>query len=173
MWGKTFAGMCVMLGASGFGWSVCQEMKHMLFHLEEQKRMLLYIEREISFMHRPMQENFVSVSSRLREPYRTFVLEVAACMEERDGRALRDIWHDRAELLKKTGEYPAEAVRMLHRMEESLGCEEDKMQIEALRLLETELSELISLRTKEKEEKSRLIQTLSVLAGLFCIVLFI
>ncbi|MCM1184354.1 MAG: stage III sporulation protein AB [Roseburia sp.] len=162
-----------MLGASGFGWSLCQEMKRMLFHLEEQKRMLLYIEREISFMHRPMQENLVSVSGRLREPYHSFVLEVAARMEERDGKSLRDIWHDRAEQGRRRGEYPAEAVRMLHRMEEVLGCEEDKMQIEALRLLETELAELAALRAKEKEEKSRLIQTLSVLAGIFCIVLFI
>lgn len=173
MWEKAFAGVCVMLGASGFGWSVCQEMKQVLFHLEEQKRMLLYIEREISFMHRPMQENFVSVSCRLREPYQSFVLEVAACMEERDGRTLRDIWSSKVETLRKDGDYPKEAVRMLHRMEECLGCEEDKMQIEALGLLEAELSELISMRAKEKEEKSRLIQTLSVLTGIFCIVLFI
>ncbi len=173
MWEKAFAGVCVILGASGFGWAVCQEMKQVLFHLEEQKRMLLYIQREISFMHRPMQEIFVSVSGRLKEPYQSFVLEVAACMEERDGRALGDIWRGRVEAMKKSGTYPAEAVRTLHRMEECLGCEEDKMQIDALGLWEAELSELIGMRTKEKEEKSRLIQTLSVLAGIFCIVLFI
>ena len=173
MWEKTFAGMCVMLGATGFGWSVCQEMKRVLFHLEEQKHMLLYIQREISFMHRPMQEIFVSVSSRLKEPYQSFVLAVSASMEERDGRTLREIWRSGVEALQKNGDCPNEAARMLHRMEECLGCEEDKMQVDALGLLEAELSELINARAKEKEEKSRLIQTLSVLAGIFCIVLFI
>lgn len=47
------------------------------------------------------------------------------------------------------------------------------MQMESLKLLETELAEEIDSRSEEKEEKSRLIRTLSLLAGIFCIILFI
>lgn len=173
MWEKTFAGVCVMVGASGFGWFICQEMNKVLFHFKEQKHMLLYMIREISFMHRPMQEIFANVSGRLKEPYQSFLLEVAACMEERDGKNLQDIWRDKAEILQKNGACPKESARMLLRVGECFGCEEDKMQTDALKLLEAELTELINTKSKEREEKGRLIQTLSVLAGIFCIVLFI
>ena len=173
MWEKAIAGMCVMTGAFGFGWSLCREMSDMLFHLKEQKRLLLFIVREISFMHRPMQEIFSAVGERMKDPYQEFLMAVSEGMEQRTGKSLQEIWHDNVELLQKNGSCPKEAARILLRLGECFGCEEDKMQIDALKLLEAELSDEIDSRSKEKEEKSRLIRTLSVLAGIFCIVLFI
>lgn len=173
MWEKAIAGLCVMTGAFGFGYALCQEMNRVLFHLNEQKRLLLYMINEISFMHRPMQEIFGAAGDRLKEPYKSFTLKITECMEERSGKNLQEIWAGEIKLLQKSGECPKAAIGTLLRMGESFGCEEDKMQIDALRLIEAELSEEISVRTQEKEEKSKLIRTLSVLAGLFCIVLFI
>lgn len=173
MWEKAIAGVCVMTGAFGFGYALCQEMKQVLLHLKEQKQLLLYIINEIAFMHRPMQEIFGTVGDRLKEPYKSFTLKISERMEERSGKKLQEIWEGEVKLLQKNGECPKDAVGTLLRMGESFGCDEDKMQIDALRLLEAELSEKISVRSQEKEEKSKLIRTLSVLAGLFCIVLFI
>ena len=53
------------------------------------------------------------------------------------------------------------------------GGEKNQMQIEQFKLLELELDDEIKRYVKEKEDKSKLIQTLSVLTGIFCVVLFI
>ena len=47
------------------------------------------------------------------------------------------------------------------------------MQIASLTLISKELEEEIEDIKSRKEERSRLIQTLSLLAGVFCIVLFL
>lgn len=135
--------------------------------------MLLFMIREISFLHRPMQEIFVAVGERLKEPYPDFLMAVSKRMEQRSGKNLQEIWHEEAQQLQKEVLCPKEAVKMLLRIGECFGCEEDKMQMESLKLLETELAEEIDSRSEEKEEKSRLIRTLSLLAGIFCIILFI
>ena len=51
MWQKTVAAALVLCGAQGFGYALCQEMKCMLYHDTEQKQMLLYMTREIAFLH--------------------------------------------------------------------------------------------------------------------------
>ena len=173
MWQKAVAGICVMVGAFGFGLSLCQEINSVLLHFKEQRRMLLFIYREISFLHRPMQEIFAAVGERLKEPYPDFLMAVSKSMEQRSGKNLQEIWREEAEQLQKEGACPKEAVKMLLRIGECFGCEEDKMQMESLKLLETELADEIDSRSEEKEEKSRLIRTLSVLAGIFCIIIFI
>lgn len=173
MWQKTFAGICVMTGAFGFGYALCQEMNNVLFNFKEQKRMLLYIINEISFMHRPMEEIFRSLEERLKDPYKVFVSKIAERMEIRSGKTLYEIWCDEVRLLQKSGECPKAAAAMLLRIGESFGCDGDKMQIDALRLIEAELSGEIESMLRENEDKSKLIKTLSVLAGLFCIVLLI
>lgn len=43
MWQKFIAGACVMTGALGFGWSLCGEMSSQIWHLKQQKQILLYI----------------------------------------------------------------------------------------------------------------------------------
>ncbi len=82
MWQKAVAGICVMVGAFGFGLSLCQEINSVLLHFKEQRRMLLFMIREISFLHRPMQEIFVAVGERLKEPYPDFLMAVSKRMEQ-------------------------------------------------------------------------------------------
>ena len=77
LWGKIIAGMLVLIGTQGFGMALSQEMKCLLYHMNEQKQMLFYIEREIAFLHRPMQEIFLSLSERLQKPYDSFLKKVA------------------------------------------------------------------------------------------------
>ena len=162
-----------MTGAFGFGYALCQEMNNVLFNFKEQKRMLLYIINEISFMHKPMEEIFYSFGGRLKEPYASFALRIAEQMASRNGKTLCEIWHDEARLLQRSKECPKAAAAMLFRIGESLGYDGDKMQIDALRLIDAELSEEIENRTRENEDKCKLVRTLSVLAGLFCVVLLI
>lgn len=173
LWGKIIAGMLVLTGAQGFGLALRQEMKCILYHLNEQKQMLFYIMREISFLHRPMQEIFLSLADRLQKPYNVFLKDIADNMDNGSGRTLQEIWDEELDTIEKNRCYPKAITRYLRRMKRCFCCEEDEMQKEAFAMLCEELEEERKKMQKSKDEKDRLIRTLSFLAGILCIMIFV
>lgn len=173
LWGEVVAGLLVLVGAQGFGTALSQEMKCMLYHMNEQKHMLFYIQREIAFLHRPMQEIFITLSERLQKPYDSFLKNVAMKMEDGSGRGLSNIWEEEIEELYGNRGYPKRTFFYLSQMTRCFYCEEDEMQKEAFAMISHELEVEIEKMRKGKEEKDRLIRVLSLLAGILCIVIFI
>ena len=173
LWGEFIAGIFVLTGAIGFGMALTQESKCILYHMKEQKQMLFYIEREIMFLHRPMQEIFWNIAERLQKPYDTFLLHVAEKMEDGSGRNLITVWEAEIEELYKKKGYPKTTFFYLRQMTRCFCCEEDVMQKEAFSIVSHELEEELERMKKDKKEKDRLIRTLSVLAGILCIVIFL
>ena len=173
LWGKIVAGLFILMGTQGFGMALSQEMKCFLYHLDEQKRMLFYIMREISFLHKPMQEIFLSLPERLQKPYDNFIEDVARRMDDETGKSLQEIWDEEIENLEKNRCYPKKTFLYLRKIKRCFHCEEDQMQKESFAMLSEEIEEEINRIKKGKEEKDRLIRTLSLLAGILCIVIFI
>ena len=172
LWGKFIAGILVVIGTQGFGVALSQEMRCKLYHLNEQKRMLFYAMREIAFLHKPMQEIFLSLSERLQKPYDIFLKNVADKMEDGSGRNLSVIWQEEVLEVDKHACYPKNTFYYLEKMQNYFQCEEDEMQKESFDMLYQELVEEIEYIKKYKKEKDKLIKTLSLLAGMLCIVIF-
>lgn len=173
LWGKIVAGLFILIGTQGFGAALSQEIKCFLYHLNEQKQMLFYIIREISFLHKPMQEIFLSLSERLQKPYDVFLSAVAYRMDDGKGKSLSELWEEEVDKLEKNRCYPKKTFFYLRQMKRAFCCEEDEMQKESFSMLCEELEEEIHKIKKGKEEKDRLIRTLSLLAGILCIIIFI
>lgn len=173
MWEKVIAGVLILLGTQGYGLSLSQETKCVLYHLNEQKQMLFYIVREIDFLHRPIPEIFQSLSERLRKPYNTFLKRVADRLENGSGRSLSEIWEEELDELEKERGYPKTAMEYLRKMKRCFSCEEDEMQKETFAMLREELEEEAMRIQGSRRERDRLIRTLSLLAGILCIVIFV
>lgn len=172
MWGEFIAGILVLIGALGFGMALTQESKCKMYHMNEQKHMLFYIERDIMFLHRPMQEIFLNLAERLQKPYDIFLMRVAEKMEDGSGRNLVTVWEREIEELYKEGGYPKSTFFYLNQMTRCFYCEEDVMQKEAFSMVSKELEEELEKMRRDKKEKDKLIRTLSFLAGILCIVIF-
>lgn len=173
MWEKIIAGVLVLMGAQGYGVALSHEMKCYLYHMNEQKQMLFYIRKEISFLHKPMQEIFFSVAERMQKPYDSFLQRVAERMEDGSGKSLPDIWAEEIEGLYKNECYPKKAFFYMTHMKRCFRCEDDNMQKESFHMLSHELEEEMDKLKKSKNEKERLIRTLSLLAGILCIIIFV
>ena len=173
MWEKAFAGILVIIGAQGFGYALCQDMQCRLYHNNQQKELLLYMVREISFLHRPMVEILETVSEQLNKPYSEFTKEVARRMEEGNGEGLGTIWQEETNKLKNSRCYPKTSIQNLSKIGKCIGCEEDEMQIETLNIMRMELDEEIKRTRRERDEKGKMIRPLSLIAGIFCVVLFL
>ena len=120
-----------------------------------------------------MEEIFSNIGEKLQEPYRKMIADIAEQMGTECGRGLHTIWQESVSQMQQKRKYPKKAIEHMYKIGECLGCEEDDMQIASLTLISKELEEEIEDIKSRKEERSRLIQTLSLLAGVFCIVLFL
>lgn len=173
MWQKLIAGACVMTGALGFGWSLCREMSCEIQHLKQQKQMLLYMIGEITYLHRPMEEIFDIISEKITAPYDCFLKELSRKLKERDGRSLIHLWQETLNRIKLETDISEKGLCYLEKMGNCFACEGDKLQVGTLELFELELDSEIDRLTAKKDENSRLIQALSTLTGILCIVLFL
>lgn len=173
MWYQAIAGCLVMIGAYGFGMALCQDMRCVLYHLEEQKRLLLYFGRETDFLHKPIQESFDSIADRLLPPYREFAAAIVKEMRRGDGRSFREIWQHETSILQASHHYPNLAIEYLERIGDGIGSEEDALQVELCELLRKELDEEVGRLKAEKAQKGRVIHTMSLVCGILCVVLFL
>jgi stage III sporulation protein AB len=173
MWQKLVAAGCVMTGAFGFGMSLCGEMNSDISYLKVQKQMLMYMIGEISYLHRPMEEIFDILSEKISEPYDDFLKNMSDKMRERSGKSLRNLWYAAIYDIEEQKKLSPIGIVYLKKMADCFDCEGDRLQIEALGLLERELDGEIDRLTEKKEENSRLIRVLSTLAGVLCVVLFL
>ncbi|MBE5877587.1 MAG: hypothetical protein E7290_11960 [Lachnospiraceae bacterium] len=173
MWYQAIAGGLVMAGAYGFGMALCQDMRCLLYHFEEQKRMLLYFERETDFLHRPIQESFDVIADRLATPYKELALGIADAMKNSQGMCFREIWRGKTEELAKGNSYPEKAMEYLRRIGDGIGSEEDTLQVELCAILRKELEEEMDKLKFERAQKSRVIHTLSLVSGILCVVMFL
>ncbi len=173
MWQKFVAGACVMTCALGFGWSLCGEMDSDIWHLKQQKQILLCIAGEITYMHRPMEEIFDIIAAKAEQQYAVFLRDVAQCMKERNGSSLVDIWSEAVHARKNGAGFSQIGIRYLAKMGNCFEYEGERLQVEALRLFESEIDSEIDRLTVKKNENSRLIKALSTLTGILCIILFL
>ena len=173
MWQKFIAGTFVMTGALGFGWALCREMNSEIQHLKAQKQILLYMIGEISYLHRPIEELMDIIAEKVEAPYNSFLMTVSQKLQERSGKELINLWQEGIEDIFYKTDISKTALSYFERMGNCFGCEGDKLQVEALRLFESELDAGINKALTKKEENSRLIRALSTLTGILCIVLFL
>lgn len=173
MWQKFVAGACVMTGALGFGWSLCSEMSNDIQHLKQQKQILLYIAGEITYLHRPMEEIFDMTAGKVEQPYNLFLSDVSQRMRERNGNSLINIWNEAIHDRRSGTDFSQIGMEYLIKMGSCFEYEGEQLQVEALRLFETELDSEIDRLTAKRNENSRLIKALSTLTGILCIILFL
>lgn len=104
MWEKAIAGTLIILGTQGLGLTFFQEIQSKIYHEKEEKQMLLYINREIDFLHRPMMEIFEGIKERVKEPYQSFLKEVAIRMGSGEGQSLQCVWREETQKLEHKGD---------------------------------------------------------------------
>jgi stage III sporulation protein AB len=160
-----------MMGAVGFGYSLCMDMDRNIDELKIEKRMLLYIIGEINYIHRPMEEILDSMSEdmalRREKPFDGFLKDVVYKLNERKGKSLKTIWLEEIPSVSK------QAFFYLRRMADCFDCEGCGLQVDSLELLKNDIDCEIRNLEEVKKENGRLIKALSTLTGIMCIVLFL
>ena len=154
-----------------YGWKVKEELKAHANQLVGMKEMLLMLQGEISYARTPLKEAFWQMASQGKEPFYSFLKRAAEEMEGNEG-SIAEFWGrlvEEAEDFFLTGEER----ELLKRVGENFGYLDTQMQLKNLELYIGQTEALIQKAQEELRDRQRTAGALSLMCGLFLVILLI
>lgn len=169
---KILGGALVLLAAVFYGFRLSMEQQEHLDQLLAMKEMFLMMAGEISYTKTPLREAFFRISEQNKEPFSGFLKQAAEELEENQ-ESIGVFWRNLVDREEARFLFSREEKELLKRAGENFGYLDGQMQLKNLELYIGQAEVMIERFQKELKEKQKLAQTLSVMCGLFVIILLI
>ncbi len=155
-----------------YGFRLQQELGEHVRQLVGMKEMFLMLWGEISYTRTPLGDAFLQIASQGKEPFSSFLRKAAAGLEENE-ESMGNYWK---RLVEQEGDmflFNEEERGILIRAGENFGYLDGRMQLKNLELYIGQTEALIKKAQDELQSKKKLSGALSVMCGLFLIILLI
>lgn len=165
--------MLLMAGCTGLGINKVSEEKRRIRGLRELKRMILRIQNEMIYGKRTLPEICLILGGCMDEPYKDAFLGIFRKLEENDGSILENIWKERLWMCMEAMPFKEEEKAILINLPEHLGILDETAQALSIGQSLDMLEGRITRAESEYEGKSRVIMSISVMAGLFLAIILL
>ena len=157
---KLLGSLLILTASILYGWKVNEEQKEHVEQLIAMKEMFLMLQGEISYARTPLREAFLQMASQGKEPFSDFLKRAAEGLEKHEG-SIGEFWGGLVEqgLLKRAGE--------------NFGYLDVKMQLKNLELYMEQAEVFLKRAQKELKDRQKVARTLSLMCGLFLVILLI
>lgn len=169
---KLAGGVLVLLAAVFYGWRLSEEQQEHMEQLVAMKEMFLMMTGEISYTKTPLREAFLRIAEQNKEPFAGFLKKAAEGLQENQ-ESMGVFWRKLVNQEKERFLFSKEERELLKRAGENFGYLDGQMQLKNLELYIGQAEVMIEQFQKELKEKQKLAQTLSVMCGLFVIILLL
>lgn len=173
MYVKIIGCICVILAASGYGYSRGLEYQRHVEELGNLSYIIRQLAGEISYTRAPLAEICGRMKTRVRDPYRTWLGNLAYKLERPGSVNLAFLWSEMAEENLKALPLAKEEMEELKNLGGQMGCLDIHMQEEVLLRYAKRLEEEQKRLQSGLAEKRRLCNTLGVTGGLLLVVLLL
>lgn len=163
----------ILFSSLVYGLQLRQRLSEHVKQLIGLKEMLLMLSGEISYAKTPLGEAFRHMASREKEPFCSFLKEVAGRMETERERGLSRIWKDALTAQRGSFYFSGEEWELFLNFGEKFGYLDADMQLNYISLCIQQTDTKIVQAQKELAAKQKVYQCLSILGGLFCILILI
>lgn len=168
----TGAGL-IIFAAVVLGIQLKQRLAQHVSQLMGLKEMLLMLSGEMSYARATLTEAFQNIAARGKNPFGPLLTEVAGRLEQERDSPLADIWQSAVEHHKKTFYFSEEELNMLRKLGDNFGYLDIQMQLNHLTLYIRQVENRIGQAQQELAARQKMYQYLSVMSGLFLILLLI
>lgn len=162
----------MLLAAIFYGWRLSMEQQEHMDQLIAMKEMFLMIAGEISYTRTPLREAFLRIARQNKEPFAGFLRQAAEELKKNQD-SMGVFWKRLVEQEEERFLFSREEKELLKRAGENFGYLDGQMQLKNLELYIGQADVMIEQFQKELKEKQKLIRTLSLMCGLFVIILLI
>lgn len=156
--------LSLVMGATGFSYCICRELKQRLIQLKELKYMYQLIQNEIRYTSLPVPFVFEEVSKRIKEPFGKLLKDIGERLAEGEC-LLSEVWEQEVKKCFKEMALNGEQKKSLLRFHESVGMMDGVGQAMALQLKIEEAERWIYEQEKEGREKYKVIMSLGIAGG--------
>lgn len=163
----------LMIGCVGLGVNKVSEEKRRINELRAIRRVIFRIQSEMTYGKRTLPEICLILSKCTEETYKQAFLEIFNKFKENDGSILENIWKEKLENCMKELPLEEEEKAVLIRLPEHLGILDETIQAKNIGQSLDMIEERIKSAEREYEGKSRVIMSISVMAGLFLVILLL
>lgn len=170
---KLTGSLLLMAGCTGLGVNKVMEEKCRIKELREMRRMIIRIQNEMIYGKRTLPEICLLFGQCMEEPYRSAYTAIFMELEENHGAAFPSIWKEQMEKNMKDLPLKEEEKDILRRLPEHMGLLDETMQAADIGQSLDMISGHITQAEAEYENKTRVIMSLSVMAGLFLVILLL
>lgn len=155
-----------------YGWKMQQELQEHVRQLVGMKEMFLMLWGEISYTRTPLKEAFLQIASQKKEPFSSFLEKAAEGLDENE-ESVGIFWSNLVEQEKDRFLLDAEECGLLKRAGQNFGYLDGQMQLKNLELYIEQTEVLIQKAQEELKDRKRVSGVLSVMCGLFLIILLV
>ncbi len=167
------AGSALVLAASFlYGWRLRAELAEHVRQLVAMKEMFLMLWGEISYARTPLKEAFLQIASQGKEPFASFLKKAAAGIED-SGEGMGRLWGELVEEEAGNFLFTEEELGLLKRAGENFGYLDSRMQLKNLELYIGQAETMIQRAQEELKDRQRIYGTLSLMCGLFLVILLV
>lgn len=168
------AGILLLItGCCGLGLNRVAEEKQRIRQLREIRRMILRIQNEMSYGKRTLPEICLLFGQCMDEPYRTAFLAIYEELEENGGSGFDSIWKEQLEACMRTMPLRREEKDILCYVPEYLGILDERQQAADIGQSLDFLSARIAQAEGGYENRARVIMSVSIMAGIFIVILLL
>lgn len=162
------AGIVILLtGCIGMGISKVKDEKRRVRELQQIKRILIRIQNEMVYGKRTLPEICLLLSQCMEMPYQTIFYQIYQQLQDNRGNVLEEIWKRQMESELKELPLKKEERDILYSLPEHLGIQDETMQAADIGQSLDMLTAHIRQAESEYENKTKVIMSLSITAGLF------
>lgn len=165
--------LLLMAGCTGFGINKVSEEKRRIQELREIRRIIIRIQNEMIYGKRTLPEICLLFSQCMEEPYRTAFLELFHRLNENDGTNLTKLWEEQMEACMTGLPLKDEEKNVLKDLPKHLGIQDEVLQAADIGQSLDMVGEHIRRAEAEYENKTKVIMSISVMAGLFLVILLL
>ena len=155
-----------------YGWRVKAELLEHVEHLVGMKEMFMMLWGEISYTRTPLKEAFLQIAAQNKEPFSSFLKKAAEEMEGNE-ESMGSFWNRLVDREAESFLFTKEELGLLKRAGENFGYLDGQMQLKNLELYIGQAEVLIRKSQEELRDKKKVYGTLSLMCGLFLIILLI
>lgn len=148
-----------------------ENMKRQLENMKELQRIISMIQSEIRYSKAFLGEIFENIGQGVREPFRSWLLEMSRQTNSFTGKSLGDIWQSSVEINLDALGFPVYIFESMKQLGNQLGYADVQVQMRLLDLYQEHLERTIREMHDQVQTKVRLYHCLGVMSGLFVAVL--
>ncbi|MCI9082320.1 MAG: hypothetical protein HFI70_08450 [Lachnospiraceae bacterium] len=169
---KVAGSVLIITVSSLYAWKIRRELAEHVEQLIGMKEMFLMLWGEISYTRTPLKEAFLQIASQNKEPFSEFLEKAAEGLRENE-ESMADYWSRLVEQESGKFLFNQEEQGLLRRAGENFGYLDGQMQLKNLELYMEQTEVLIQKAQKELKDRQKLSGVLSLMCGLFLVILLI